>query len=151
MSFANLPTACSLFLLLGQGPQYSCLRTIALHPQFTSQMFFSSMEITSAVLPFLCCSQRTVRALMLLSSTPDYYHQTLKLYACPTYFRNPSPITLFIPFSIQVELFHGPSSAIQFSSTIHHILHFLYLDFLLSSPQFHKMNPKQLIFFSYLL
>ena len=151
MSFANLPTACSVFLFLGQGPQYSCLRTIALHPQFTSQMFVSSMEITSAVLPFLGCFQRTERALMLLSSTPHYCYQTPKLYACPTYFRNPSPITPFIPLSIQVELFHGPSSAVQFSSTIHHILHFLHLDFLFTSPQFHKMNLKQLIFLNYLL
>lgn len=84
-------------------------------------------------------------------STPHYCYQTLKLYACPTYFRNPSPITPFIPLSVQVELFHDPSSAVQFSSTIHHILHFLYLDFLLSSPQFHKMNLKQLIFLTYLL
>lgn len=151
LSFANLPTACYLFLFLGQGPQYSYLRTIALHPQVTAQVLFSSMEITSAVLPFLCCSQRMVQALMLLSSTPCYCHKTLKLYTCPTYFRNPSPITPFIPLSIQVELFHGPSSAVQFSSTGHHILHFSYLDFFLSSPQFHKMNLKQLIFLNYLL
>lgn len=127
-------------------PENHCTPPLSHH---TNVLLFHGNSFSCTPFPLLF--QRMVQALMLLSSTPCYCHKTLKLYTCPTYFRNPSPITPFIPLSIQVELFHGPSSALQFSSMVHHILHFSYLDFLLSSPQFHKMNLKQLIFLNYLL
>lgn len=82
--FANLLTTFSLFPFLGQGPQYSCLRTITLVPTVNTQMLFSSMEFTSAVLSLLHCSQTTILSWCHSVQHAVTHHPAMKSHSCST-------------------------------------------------------------------